>query len=145
MRNPLHEQRIRDIIAEIAPAVFVVLSSEPSPRIREYPRNVTTLMNAQIGPILRDYLEPLIAELEARRLQGPVLVMQGCGGSVAARKSPSQAITTIGSVLTGGVTGARKLGAQLGHKNIISTDVGGTRSSSAWWSTGVRSWSRRRY
>ncbi|MER5915258.1 hydantoinase/oxoprolinase family protein [Streptomyces sp. NPDC001982] len=125
-RNPAHERRIREIIEEIAPDVFVVLSSELSPRIREYPRSVTTLMNAQIGPILRDYLEPLIAELQARRLRGPVLVMQGSGGTVAAKESPRQAITTIGSVLTGGVTGARKLGAQLGHRNIISTDVGGT-------------------
>jgi N-methylhydantoinase A len=125
-RNPAHEQRIREIIHEIAPEVFVVLSSELSPRIREYPRNVTTLMNAQIAPILRSYLEPLTAELQARGLRGPVLIMQGSGGTVAAKESPRQAITTIGSVLTGGVAGARKLGAQLGHRNIISTDVGGT-------------------
>jgi N-methylhydantoinase A len=125
-RNPAHELRIRDLIHEIDPELFVVLSSEVSPRIREYSRNVTTLMNAQIGPTLRDYLAPLMAELESRKLRGPLLIMQGSGGTVAARKAPEQAITTLGSVLTGGVTGAHKLGAQLGHRNIISTDVGGT-------------------
>jgi N-methylhydantoinase A len=125
-RNPVHERRIRELIHEIDPEVFVVLSSDLSPRIREYPRSVTTLMNAQIGPILRDYIAPLTAELQARTLRGPLLIMQGSGGTVAAKEAPRQAITTIGSVLTGGVTGARKLGAQLGHDNIISTDVGGT-------------------
>jgi N-methylhydantoinase A len=125
-RNPAHELRIRELVHEIAPDMFVVLSCEVSPRIREYPRNVTTLMNAQIGPTLRDYLTPLVAELEARGFTGPLLVMQGSGGTVAAKEAPKQAITTMGSVLTGGVTGARKLGTQLGHPNIISTDVGGT-------------------
>ncbi|MFC7661429.1 hydantoinase/oxoprolinase N-terminal domain-containing protein [Pseudonocardia benzenivorans] len=58
-RNPIHEQRIRELVHEIAPDTYVALSSEISPRIREYPRNVTTLMSTQIGPTLRDYLEPL--------------------------------------------------------------------------------------
>jgi len=125
-RNPVHERRIREIIHEVAPEMFVVLSSDVSPRIREYPRNVTTLMNAQVGPTLRDYLEPLTAELKHRGFAGPLLVMQGSGGTVAAQEAPRQAITTMGSVLTGGVTGARNLGAQLDHPHIISTDVGGT-------------------
>ena len=125
-RNPVHEQRIRELIREVSPGTFVVLSSEVSPRIREYPRNVTTLMNAQVGPILRDYLAPLTAELTARGFEGPLLVMQGSGGTEAAKEAPRRAITTIGGVLTGGVTGARNLGKQLGHDNIISTDVGGT-------------------
>ena len=125
-RNPVHERRIREIIKELSPETFVVLSCEVSPRIREYPRNVTTLMNAQVGPTLRDYLGPLTAELTARGLTGPLLVMQGSGGTEAATEAPRRAITTIGGVLTGGVTGARNLGKQLGHDNIISTDVGGT-------------------
>ncbi|MBF4163285.1 hydantoinase/oxoprolinase family protein [Nocardioides acrostichi] len=125
-RNPSHEHRVREIIEEMAPEVFVVLSSDISPRIREYPRSVTTLLNAQVGPMLRDYLAPLQAELENRGLEGPLLIMQGSGGTIAAAEAPKVAITTIGSVLTGGVAGARKLGSQLGHENIISTDIGGT-------------------
>ena len=78
-----------------------------SPRIREYPRSATTVMSTQIGPTLRDYLNPLSAELEKRGLRGPLLIMQGSGGSVSAHEAPAYAITTIGSVLTGGVIGAR--------------------------------------
>ena len=125
-RNPAHEQRIRDIVREAAPQLYVTLSSELTPRIREFARTSTTVMNAQIGPRLRDYLEPLSAELRRRGLNGPLLVMQSSGGTVTAAEAPQAAITTVGSVLSGGVVGAQRLARQLGHKNVVATDVGGT-------------------
>jgi N-methylhydantoinase A len=125
-RNPAHEQRLRELIAEQDPQVFVALSSEVSPRIREFARNATTIMSTQIGPGLRDYLSTLEDTLRASKLSGPLLVMQSNGGAVAAAEAPATAISTIGSVLTGGVVGSVALGRQLGHRNIVSTDVGGT-------------------
>ena len=125
-RNPVHERRLRELVQEIDPTVFVSLSSEVSPRIREFARNATTIMSTQVGPGLRDYLGELEAKLRAQRLTGPLLVMQSNGGAVAAKEAPAAAISTVGSVLTGGVVGSVALGEQLGHRNIISTDVGGT-------------------
>jgi len=125
-RNPVHEQRLRELVAEQDPDVFVALSSEVSPRIREFSRNATTIMSTQIGPGLRDYLTTLEDALHERNLTGPLLVMQSNGGAVAAAEAPATAISTVGSVLTGGVVGSVQLGRQLGHRNIISTDVGGT-------------------
>jgi len=125
-RNPTHERRLRELIHEVAPDLFVSLSSEVSPRIREFSRNATTIMSAQIGPGLRDYLGSLEAALRERKLAGPLLVMQSNGGAVAAAEAPRTAISTVGSVLTGGVVGSVSLGRQLGHRNIIATDVGGT-------------------
>ncbi|MDV6245850.1 hydantoinase/oxoprolinase family protein [Rhodococcus opacus] len=125
-RNPAHEQRIRELVHEIDPTMFVSLSSEVSPRIREFARNATTIMSTQIGPGLRDYLGELESKLRERNLAGPLLVMQSNGGAVAAAEAPKNAISTVGSVLTGGVVGAVSLGGQLGHRNIIATDVGGT-------------------
>ncbi|CAA9394387.1 MAG: N-methylhydantoinase A, partial [uncultured Chloroflexia bacterium] len=124
--NPMHEQRIREIVHELAPDLYVGLSCEISPRIREYSRSATTIMSTQVGPTLRDYLKPLRADLTEKGLKGPLLIMQGAGGAVSAEEAPKNAITTIGSVLTGGVLGATRLGELLGHKNIVSTDVGGT-------------------
>ncbi|MER6940797.1 hydantoinase/oxoprolinase family protein, partial [Nocardioides sp. NPDC000441] len=125
-KNPAHEQRIREIVHEIDPDMFVSLSSEVSPRIREFARSSTTVMSAQIGPGLRDYLGSLEGRLREHGLVGPLLVMQSNGGAIAAAEAPATAISTVGSVLTGGVVGAVSLGEQLGHRNIISTDVGGT-------------------
>ncbi|PVZ14590.1 hydantoinase/oxoprolinase family protein [Actinomycetospora cinnamomea] len=125
-RNPVHERRIREIVHGIDPDVFVALSSEVSPRIREFARNSTTIMSTQVGPGLRGYLTDLEASLKDAGLVGPLLVMQSNGGAVAASEAPQQAISTVGSVLTGGVVGSQALGRRLGHRNIISTDVGGT-------------------
>lgn len=125
-RNSSHEQRVRELIGEIAPALYVALSSEISPRIREFSRSATTIVNTQIAPRLRSYLYPLEDELRERGLQGSLLVMQGSGGCVGAREAPRHAVSTLGSVLTGGIVGCTNLGAVLGHRNIISTDIGGT-------------------
>jgi N-methylhydantoinase A len=125
-REPAHEQRVGELIAEEAPGMYVALSSDVSPRIREYARSATTIMNTQVGPRLRDYLRPLEAELRSRGFAGSLLVMQGSGGCVDSSDAPSRAITTIGSVLTGGVVGCTRLAAELGHRNVISTDMGGT-------------------
>ncbi|MCF8570415.1 hydantoinase/oxoprolinase family protein [Gordonia sp. HY002] len=125
-RNPAHEQRIREIAHEIDPDMFVAISSEVSPRIREFARNATTIMSTQVGPGLRDYLGELESKLRDHKLTGPLLVMQSNGGAIAAAEAPGNAISTVGSVLTGGVVGAVQLGQQLGHSNIIATDAGGT-------------------
>lgn len=125
-RNPAHERRVREIIHELAPDLYVGLSSEVMPRIREYSRAATTIVSTQVGPILRDYLKPLGRELREMGFEGALLVMQGTGGSISAQEAPRHAATTIGSVLTGGVIGCVNMGELLGHRNIISTDMGGT-------------------
>ncbi|WP_255279665.1 hydantoinase/oxoprolinase family protein [Actinomadura madurae] len=125
-KNGAHEQRVRELIHEIAPDLYVTLSSEVSPRIREFARTSTTVMNAQVGPRLRTYLTPLQRHLEEGGLKGPLLVMQSEGGTITADRAPEHAITTVGSVLSGGVIGGMRLAGQLGHRNIITTDVGGT-------------------
>jgi N-methylhydantoinase A len=124
--NPTHERRLREIVHELAPDLYVALSSDVSPRIREYARNSTTIMSTQVGPPLKGYLEPLEGSLRSMGFDGALLIMQGSGGSIAADIAPRHAITTVGSVLTGGVSGCRTLGAELGHANVISTDMGGT-------------------
>ena len=64
--------------------------------------------------------------MRRRGFQGSLLIMQGSGGCVRASEAPRYAVSTLGSVLAGGIVGCTNLGAILGHKNIISTDIGGT-------------------
>ncbi|GAB7549377.1 hydantoinase/oxoprolinase family protein [Cupriavidus sp. 8B] len=125
-RNSTHERRAREIISEEAPHLYVALSSDVSPRIREYARSATTIINTQIGPVLRKYLVPLETQLRERGFTGALLVMQGSGGCVQAADAPAHAVSTLGSVLTGGVVGCLHLADALGHKNVVSTDIGGT-------------------
>ncbi|MDR3069737.1 MAG: hydantoinase/oxoprolinase family protein, partial [Propionibacteriaceae bacterium] len=64
--NPLNEQRMRKVFAEVAPAVAVTLSSDLSREYREYERTSTAVLDAYIKPIIRSYL----AELETRLAKG---------------------------------------------------------------------------
>jgi N-methylhydantoinase A len=125
-RNPVHERRALQIIKEEAPELYVALSSDVSPRIGEYRRSVTTIMNTQVGPRLQGYLDRLHDGLRREGFAGALLIMQGSGGCMTSADAPSQAIATVGSVLTGGVVGCRRLASALGHRNIVSTDMGGT-------------------
>lgn len=125
-RNATNERRIRELIREQDADIYIALSSDVSPRIREFSRNATTIMSTQVAPTLRGYLAPLERDLAEAGLRGPLLIMQGSGGTIAAADAPNVAITTVGSVLSGGVIGATRLAERLGHRNVISTDVGGT-------------------
>src|SRR5262245_30016685 len=61
-RNPAHERRTAEIIAEIAPQIHVSISSEVVAEIREFQRTSTTLANVYVQKRVADYL----AQLETR-------------------------------------------------------------------------------
>ena len=81
-RNPTHEKRIRELVHEVDPDIYVALSSEVSPRIREFARNSTTIMSTQVGPGLRRYLtnlEDSLAQQGPRRPAARHAVQRGSG------------------------------------------------------------------
>src|ERR671924_429437 len=57
--NPAHERETRALIHDELPGVHVSLSSEVLPRIREWPRLSTTLINAYLEPVLVHYIDHL--------------------------------------------------------------------------------------
>ena len=55
--NPAHEEAVRALIEREWPEVYLSVSSETLPVIREYERTSTIVLNAYVGPILTRYLE----------------------------------------------------------------------------------------
>jgi N-methylhydantoinase A/oxoprolinase/acetone carboxylase beta subunit len=51
-KNPAHEQRAAEILAERLPGVYLSLSSRVAPRLGDYERTATTLVNAYLGPVV---------------------------------------------------------------------------------------------
>jgi N-methylhydantoinase A len=47
---------------------------------------------------------------------GPLLIIRSSGGAIAAGEAPAAAISTVGSVLTGGVVGAMQVASLLCHR-----------------------------
>lgn len=124
--NPRHEQAVQAIIRERHPHIFVSLSSELVPVLREYERTATTAINAYLSPITSRYLSSLNRKLKDHALARPLLVMQNIGGMVEASEASHLGVNLLNSGPVGGVLGSKILGDLKGHRNIITTDVGGT-------------------
>ncbi len=125
-RNPVHEQLLVGIVRELAPECYVTASSDLIPRIGEYERTATTAINAYVGPVLRQSLSALDAELRGSGLASDPLLMQSHGGLASIPGSIHRAAATLLSGPAGGVVGSARLGGQLGYPNIVTTDMGGT-------------------
>jgi N-methylhydantoinase A len=125
-RNPRHEQLLVATVNELAPGVFVTASSELLPRIREYERTSTTVINTYVGPVLQRSLTGLDHALASRGLRSTPLLMHSHGGLATIEESVPAAASTLLSGPAGGVAGSVALGKRLGYSHLVTTDMGGT-------------------
>lgn len=124
--NPAHEQQLKEIVARMAPDLFVTVSSELAPRLGEYERTATTVMNAYLGPVNAKYVGELAERLKGSGLEKGLLYAQGYGGCVPPETAMYRPVNGISSGPASGVIASKFLGQMLGYSNIITTDVGGT-------------------
>ncbi|WP_213528512.1 hydantoinase/oxoprolinase family protein [Paenibacillus cisolokensis] len=124
--NPAHELRVKEMIEQEAPGLFVSISSEVLPQIREFERVSTTIVNAYTGPALQRYLENLERSLHEQGFAGELFVMQSNGGVQNIVQSGKLAAGCLLSGPAGGVTAAAFIGERIGHSDLITVDMGGT-------------------
>jgi N-methylhydantoinase A len=125
-RNPAHELRCEQLIAERHPKVSVSLSHRIANEWREYERTSTTVVNAAIAPTVRSYLAELEKELHNRGVRSSVHVMQSNGGMTTATRAREQPVNTLLSGPVGGAIAAANLARRAGSANAIAIDMGGT-------------------
>jgi N-methylhydantoinase A len=125
-KRPDHERRVKEIVRDIAPQVFVTCSYEIAPKWGEYERTTATALNAYIGPIMARYLGHLDQRLRTAGYRHPLQITQCGGGSVSVDKAIESPLLTLDSGPVSGVTGSAYLGKLMGTPNIITTDMGGT-------------------
>ena len=124
--NPDHEIAIGEALRRSLPEVFVSLSHEILPEIREYERTSTTVINSYLGPVVSAYLQGLVRRLKDQGLQRRLLVMQSSGGVANADEIIRKPALIAESGPAAGVTAARIVGRSSGYRDIISLDMGGT-------------------
>jgi len=124
--NPAHERRIAALAAEVAPHVTVTLSHEVSPTFREYERTSTTVVNAYVMSIVREYLRGLAAAMGGRGYRGRLFVMQSSGGIATAEAMQRYPVRMIESGPAAGALMAAAYGELTGQRDLIAFDMGGT-------------------
>lgn len=122
--NPVHEQQVGKLIAEIAPQTVVCLSSDIHPEIREYERMSTTVINAALIPVVNNYLDRL--EHALSRYSDHLLIMQSNGGIMTGQSARRRPIYMIESGPAAGALAAARLAVEAGATQALSFDMGGT-------------------
>ena len=125
-RNPSHEKRAKEIVEKAFPDLFVTASHELSQEYREYERTSTTAANAYVGPRVRTYLGEMDRHLGETGFTGTFLVVQSTGGLFDIEEAQQSCIRMLESGPAAGVIGSKVLCDQIGLKNAIAFDMGGT-------------------
>lgn len=121
-----HELRVKEMIRDLAPHVFVSCSVDIAPKWGEYERMTATALNAYIGPVMAKYLANLDRQLKASGYAQPLQITQCAGGSISVDRAMESPLLTLDSGPVSGVTGSLYLGRLMDCPNIITTDMGGT-------------------
>jgi N-methylhydantoinase A len=124
--NPEHERLIRSRINERAGGLSVSISSEVSPKFREYERTNTTVTNAYVRPIVDRYIGQLETALDERGFRDDLLIMQSNGGLVSPTIARDFPVRIIESGPAAGILMCAEVGRAAGFSEILTFDMGGT-------------------
>jgi N-methylhydantoinase A len=125
-RNGAHEIAVREKLARELPDVSVSLSSDVLPQIKEYERVSTTVVNAYVGPVVRNYLERLERRLIEAGLKGSLFIILSRGGMAPVEEAARLAAATVLSGPAGGISGCRRCAEMLKIPDLVAFDMGGT-------------------
>ena len=117
--NPAHEQRAA-ALARDAGFAYVSVSSTVSPLPRFLPRAQTTVADAYLTPILREYID----SVEAAVAGAPLWFMTSAGG--LARASNFLGRDAVLSGPAGGAVGVAATAREAGVESVLGFDMGGT-------------------
>jgi N-methylhydantoinase A/oxoprolinase/acetone carboxylase beta subunit len=127
--NPQHETRVREIIREEYREYHighlpVVLASQVVARLGEYERTMTAILDAYLQRSMQAELSGTWDKLRSAGYTGPLFMVHNTGGCADVFK------TTAGRTYNGGpiagLIGAGEIARQMGVRNVVTSDVGGT-------------------
>lgn len=126
--HPGHEQRVREIVAEVMPEAYVQ-SSEIWPLAREFERTFIVMLDAYTGPPVVSYLSRLQDRLSTAGFDSRVEIMQMDGGLRAIDSVKQAPVYTLQSGPVAGLLGAETYSRELlDGRDLVCLDIGGTSS-----------------
>lgn len=127
VRNPEHENRVADYIAEQC-SLPVVLGHQLSVRLDAPKRATTAWWNARLIPLINLLIDNTSEVLEEFHITAPLLVVRGDGTLMAVREAKRRPVETILSGPAASILGARFL-TRTGDGIVV--DMGGTTTDMA--------------
>ena len=124
--NSEHERRVKEIIDEEMPGIFVSISSDLCPEMREYFRASTTAINSLLMPIVTRYLDQLENRLDVMGVKTGLHLMTSAGGMSTSEVASKEPVHLIESGPAAGVIASTYIGKMAEVENLISFDMGGT-------------------
>lgn len=125
-KYPQHEQRVAALLREEDPDIFVSLSSEVCPEMREFDRASTTVVNAYTRPQMAGHVAHLQREFAEKGINRQVLWMTSSGGLVPSQRAAELPVRLIESGPAAGAVAAAEFGRTAGETSVLSFDMGGT-------------------
>jgi N-methylhydantoinase A/oxoprolinase/acetone carboxylase beta subunit len=124
--NAEHESRVKAIILEEYPEVFLSISNEVLPQYREYERFSTVALNAYVGPKTSRYIKMLRGNLKEVGVKSELHLMQSNGGIATSETAEMKPVNLLLSGPVAGLIGGIKAAQNAGFTNVITLDIGGT-------------------
>ena len=124
--NGTHEARACEILKQQCPDLFVSVSHEVCPEIREYERTSTTVANAFVQPLMARYLTGLDSNLSAIGIKCPLLLIMSAGSLTSIETAIRFPIRLVESGPAGGAILGQHIARELGVRQSIAFDMGGT-------------------
>jgi N-methylhydantoinase A len=124
--NPVHERRAAELLCDHFPDLFVSVSSDVSPQIREYERTSTTVANAYIKPLAATYLDLMSREIAALGINAPLFMMLSNGGLTHLEEAKRVPIQLLESGPAAGALAGAYFGARSKVADVLAFDMGGT-------------------
>jgi N-methylhydantoinase A/oxoprolinase/acetone carboxylase beta subunit len=122
VRNPTHEQRVKEI-ARQETGMPVVCGHELAGQLGMYERTVTVALNARITPLVTRFLSDVHRGMDARDINAPMMVMRSDGSLVPEQYAASFPVQTVLSGPAASAVGGTGLSG-LSIATIV--DIGGT-------------------
>jgi len=122
VRNPLHEQRLRDLVRESCSRP-VTCGHELASELDAPRRALTVALNARMVPVIQELILAVQGILADRAIRAPLMIVKGNGSLVNTETALRQPVGTVLSGPAASVVGACALS---GAGNAIVADMGGT-------------------
>jgi N-methylhydantoinase A len=124
--NRVHEERLREIVAEELGPIPCSISSEVSPLAKEYARASTTVIDVYMQLIYGGYTSRLEAGLREQGFKGTLTYANCAAQLLAADVAMRRPFEIVFAGPAAGTVASGHFGRLIGRGNLLCADVGGT-------------------